>query len=481
MKKTDGLTKAVGILLFLAMLCYAGFAVARRLTSTLQTALAAETTLTLSADMSGLVIRSEQPVFSDRSYIDVTAADGQRLAAGEAIATVYATPQALDRAVELRELTQELAALEAGTQESGQTEPGAAYTAIHRLAASVQSGDMAAALLAAEALEELLLPASPAETEADGEYLITLTNRRNQLLEAAVRDSETVTAEDSGLFTRVTDGFETLTPEDALALTPDTLRAYMNETRTGAKNALGKLVTGFTWYYAALLDESDAARLAEGDELALRFARYCSGTLRARVAHISEAQGGECAVVFSLDEGMAELLTARRVAASLEFESYTGIRVPQKALYRYWAGEMAEADAAQLAPGEALTLMKGSWSAEVTVSEIGAADDEGQCQIVVYWPWAEDNAPPAQARDAALVSADAGAGYYAADLYDAERQKNCLCVFTMTGLQAERKKVELGYVGEDYVLVLSQGSDGLRAGNELIVRADTLYDGHVFD
>ena len=108
MKKTDGLTKAIGILLFLAMLCYIGFAVARRVTRSTQTALAAETTLTLSADMTGLVIRSEQPVVSDRAYIDVTAADGQRLAAGEAIATVYGTPQALDRAVELRVLSQEI-------------------------------------------------------------------------------------------------------------------------------------------------------------------------------------------------------------------------------------------------------------------------------------------------------------------------------------------------------------------------------------
>ena len=479
MKKTDGLTKAIGILLFLAMLCYIGFAVARRVTRSTQTALAAETTLTLSADMTGLVIRSEQPVVSDRAYIDVTAVDGQRLAAGEAIATVYGTPQALDRAVELRELSQEIDQLEAQEQERSQPEPGAIYTAIGRLAASVQGGDMTAAVLEAEAVEELMLPAG--ETEAGGDYLRALKNRRNSLLEAAVRDSEAIAAPYAGLFTRVTDGFETLTPADALALEPDTLRAYMNETRSGAKNALGKLVDGFTWYYAALMDEADAARLTVGDELALRFARYCPGTLRARVVQISGVQDGQCAAVFSLDEGMAELLTARRAAASLEFESYTGIRVPKKALYRYWAGEMDETDAARLEPGGELTLMKGSWSADVIVSEIGEPGEDGRCQIIVCWPWAEDNAPPPEAKDAALVAADAGAGYYAADHYDAETQEKCLCVFTMTGLQAERRKVSLVYAGEEYFLVSSQGSDGLRPGNEIIVRADGLYDGRVFD
>ena len=55
-----------------------------------------------------------------------------------------------------------------------------------------------------------------------------------------------------------------------------------------------------------------------------------------------------------------------------------------------------------------------------------------------------------------------------------------LCVFTMTGLQAERKKVDLIYAGEEYCLLSSQGSDALREGNKVIVQANNLHDGKVF-
>ena len=51
---------------------------------------------------------------------------------------------------------------------------------------------------------------------------------------------------------------------------------------------------------------------------------------------------------------------------------------------------------------------------------------------------------------------------------------------TMTGLQAERKKVSLIYAGEEYCLLSSEGDDALREGNEVIVQAGGLYNGKVF-
>lgn len=477
MKKTDGLTRAVGILLFAAMLCYIGFAAARRVTDAVQTTIVSQDTLTLSVEMTGLIVRRETLVQTDKAYVDLTAQEGLRLAAGETVATVYASEQALERAVQLRALEEEIAQLEAQGDDSMASEPGAAYTAVDRLAAYIQHGDALSAAAQGETLSQLLFP-SEQTGEADGDYLRALKNRYNSLSGTQAYASETITASSAGLFTRVADGLESVTPEDALALTPQTLRAYLDTPSTPAANAIGKIAEGFTWYYAALMDEADAARLSEGEGRTLRFERYCSGSLNACVESVGQAQNGECVVVFSLDEGMAQLLGARRVSATLEYESCTGLRAPTGALYRYWVGTLSEADARSFAPGDTVTLMKGSWHTQAVVSELTDAA-EGK-QIVLCWQWSEDNAPPASARDAAIAPAD-GAGCYAADYYDAETQQTCLCVFTMTGRQAERRKVSLVYVGDDYVLLASQGDDALRAGNELIVRAQSVYDGRVFD
>ena len=50
----------------------------------------------------------------------------------------------------------------------------------------------------------------------------------------------------------------------------------------------------------------------------------------------------------------------------------------------------------------------------------------------------------------------------------------------MTGMQAERKIVQLIYAGEEYCLLSSDGTDALREGNEVIVQARDLYNGRVF-
>ena len=55
-------------------------------------------------------------------------------------------------------------------------------------------------------------------------------------------------------------------------------------------------------------------------------------------------------------------------------------------------------------------------------------------------------------------------------------------VYTMTGLQAERKDIELVYTGDAYCIVKAAGgASALRDGNQVIITQDELYDGKVMD
>ena len=55
-------------------------------------------------------------------------------------------------------------------------------------------------------------------------------------------------------------------------------------------------------------------------------------------------------------------------------------------------------------------------------------------------------------------------------------------VYTMTGLQAERKDVEIVYTGDAYCIVKAAGgASSLRDGNQVIITQDELYDGKVMD
>lgn len=479
MRKADRLTRAISILLFAAMLCYMGFAIARRVARPVQTALAVEASLTDSVTMSGMVIREERLVLSNREYIDIIAADGEKIAAGGAVATAYKSPEALDRALRMYALERQLReAEEALAAQEDESVRGSVYEAVETVSAALRRGDYVDIDLKAEALG-VLLGQGDAEN-LSREYLRSLEREYEGLETAAGQDALTIEAESAGTFSSILDGYESLTPEDAKLLTPQSLRELMASEGSVPERALGKMIGSHEWYYAAILSASEARSLEAGQTVSLSFGRYYAEALEARVEQIGEVSGGDCVVLFRLDEALGEMLAVRKTSAELIYGGHSGLRVPVKGLWRYYAGYLSEEDAAQLRPGEAVTLKAGNLSVEAFVSELGDPDGEGRCQAVFYWPWTAENALP-DGGGQALVTCGTDQSMTAEDFYDYDPQREYLCVFTMTGLQAERKKVSLNYAGEEFCLVSSGGEDALRAGNEIIVQAEGLFDGRVFD
>lgn len=477
MKKTDGLTRVISLLLFAAMLCYLGFAMVRRLNQPLRTAVAVEASRTETVSMSGLILRQESLVRSDRDYVDIQAADGQKIAAGGTVAVAYTSERALERAMQLEVLERQLQQAEE-TAESGlrtQGSAGAVFDALMEISDGLRSGSLSDIDLRAETLSSLLRRDDGAG--ADEDRVQSLQQEYDSLSQTVEAGAQAVISEQAGVFSSVTDGFEDLDYADALLLTPLSLEALLAAERSPEPSVLGKVVTSHRWYYAALMDGADAAALAAGQRVELAFERYAAQPLEAEVAHISGLSAGRQVVLFALDEALAETLTARKAAAELLLDDARGLRVPAGGLYRYWAGYLPAEQAQALSCGDELSLCVGLWQTEARISEIGEAED-GRCQIVVFWPWAADNARPGG--PVQLLTA-AGDSLETEDYYEYDPAVEQLCVFTLTGRQAERKKVSLVYAGRDYCLVSSQGSAALRAGNDIILQAEGLYHGKVFD
>ena len=82
----------------------------------------------------------------------------------------------------------------------------------------------------------------------------------------------------------------------------------------------------------AVMSEDDAENLTVGKTAMLNFGRYYGADISARVLSISEPEDGSVAVVFRCDTALADTLGMRRVSANVVFASYSGIRVPAKAV-----------------------------------------------------------------------------------------------------------------------------------------------------
>ncbi len=518
MKKTDALIKITSLLVFIALAAYLMVYIVTRSSNSVQTALTVTATMSDSAPMSGLVIRNELVIRSDEPYISVTAADGSKVAAGETVAVAYSSEEALERATRLNVLSREiddvtLALKRSGTGLASGSREQSVYSALTGLSSCLRGGDLSELDTRSSTLAGILFPSDEGDTATD-EYLAQLQSEYRELRRTAAGDTEDITVGESGTFSNLVDGYEGVDPDYVMDLSPDQLRELIAADRVVDDESLGKLITSYDWYYAGIIPWEDGQHLMEDSWVKLSFGRYYSGELDAQIEWVGRAENDQQLVLFRIERGQAEMLAVRAVGAELIYEEYTGLRVPLRGLYRYYAGYMSDEEGASLSPGQSVTLTLGDREYRAFVSEVGGishygdlppgvesgseADTRPTRRLVVFcWPWNADDGAPDSSAGSGTVLPDEGApmtvtNYYdyrtlvsgREDLDDTDPDKweipDRLCVFTLTGLQAERKLVDMVYAGEEYCLLSSTGNDALREGNDVIVQAKDLYNGRVF-
>ncbi len=492
--------KVVSALVFCAMAAYLAVSVVKNFIDPVQTALVVTATMSDAAPMSGLVVRDEILISGEAQYIDVIVEEGEKVSAGEPIALIYGSESALDRAVRLDGLERDIENVTAALRSAGGYVGGNRETSIRDALLDLSASIRCSAFNGVDTLQSVLgrLVFRTEVTDATEDYLRELQQSYNTLKASAAGDTTAITVDTTGTYSNLVDGYEGVSPDFVRDLTPNELREVVAADREIDPNVLGKLITSFNWYYAAIVDEEDADRLEEGGTVKLFFGRYYSDYLTAAVDHLGRAENGERLVLFSLNKALSDMLAVRSVSADLIYSEFQGLRVPLKGLYRYYAGYMTEEDGARLTAGEQVTLTLGGCDIAATVSEVGTAypygdlpegvkagseaDDRPKRRIIVFvWPWTEDGGVPDSSAGSGVVTfSDGRTRLTVLNYYDYDPEDDRLCVFTMTGLQAERKKVELIYAGEEYCLLSSTGEDALREGNEVIVQAKDLHNGKVF-
>ena len=392
-KKTDLIMKIVGAAFFLAVVAYFAIYMLSSLNAPYQTISAVEYTVRDSIGLEGIVVRDEEPLLTYYNSLYISAENGKRVSRGGIVGEVYSSDSELRQAERLREVNMEIRSLEE-LQESGITEyqkiENGIKSEIQELRLAVQTRSLGDIGARSSNVRNLILSAAGDESSIESE-LEALYAERKSLESSQSKPYDVIKALKSGLFSATADGFEDITPDSLRDYEPESLRALMEENRAEPELALGKLVYGSKWYFAAVMDEESANDFDKGDRVTMIFGKYYSEYLTMRIERIGfEDDNGECIVVFSCSEAMADILDMRMQSAELILHEDTGVRVPQRAVH---------------------------------------VDDEGR----IY-------------------------------------------VFAQTGMQAEKKYVEIMHdLGEHYVVA----SESLRPGDVVIVSGKDIYDGKV--
>lgn len=424
MKQGTVITRIMIVLMFFMVCAYLLFSVLRSLDDRTYTVTTYAHTVDDAVEATGLLIRAETVVTGQTAAIvDVLPDQGEKVRAGAAVAYLYQDESALDRRRELRTLTLEQEQLKYALQGQDGTDASrldqSIVDAMVGLRTSAAYGDLTSLEEQSLSFKSLVIRhgyASDAGVDELSAAITALDAQIQALQSASALDTTTVYAPCSGTFSAMADGYEsTLYPDMLETLTTASFKQLMAQDPTAPAGAVGKLITNSKWYLATTVSPEVAERLVVGRSVTVRFSRDWSGEVSMKIERVDEAADGACLVILSSTRNLADTSMLRKQTVDIVFNSLDGIRVPKKAVR--------------------------TENREVTDPETGETTT-----------------------------------------------KQVIGVYVLTAAQAEFKAVEILADDGDYYLVQAvlpdvptdnQLKTAFRAGDQVIVSSDELYDGKV--
>ena len=410
MKSSSLSTRLIFVFLSLAVVFYFGVQGFRYFlspqTTTLVYAYASEDTIAAS----GYFVRDEQVIACSETLLEIERAEGERVPANGALATVYRSESALSSHRQLRALQARLDQLRYAREAAQDAETalrldGSIRESVIALRSALSSENWASAESAGEELEATILKReyAYAGTEELNARIDELKGEIRTLSGQLEGGTQTIRAPIAGTYSAVADGYENvLTPAAVENMTVAQYDALTPET---VSSTVGRLIAGETWRFVTTLRASDAARLQKGQAVSLRASTGVDFDLDVTVERIGREENGRVVVVLLAQSHLAYVTLLREQNVELILARYEGLRIPKNAL---------------------------------------------------------------------RVDEDGSSG-----------------VYCRVGLRAYRKPVEVLWQGEDYCLVKPVAIDTtsestrqlytLRAGDEVIISANDLYDGKVVE
>lgn len=335
--KHRNVTGWISAVLLLAVLVYLGLNIYDAVANPFKTAYAVQFEAYDYETVSGFMVRDETLVTYDRSDVNVTRSEGEKVGRGQSLAVAYQSSEAESRQEELDKLESRLSLLSSAVS-SGSSVTTASQlderiiSSILDINSAVASRSLKDISDQSDRLKNLVFTRDYAysDTTELQEELEDIQSRLSSLQALTQAETTVITAPVSGLYSAYVDGYEAqLTPEllaDATVATWEGAQAMKSST----SGSIGKLISGSRWYYLTVMEADMAFSL--GSQVTVRLTQDSDFTFDMDVERIGPNESGRCAVVLSCDRHMADLTMYRQLELDVVFESYTGLRVPKKAI-----------------------------------------------------------------------------------------------------------------------------------------------------
>ena len=295
--------------------------------------------------MQGVFIRDEKVIsYGGEGVISYAVSDGGKLGIGSPIAQVYSSDTQIAIQQRIDALQKEYAILERisnpGTTKTAQPSNISELFTEHykNFLYHREQGDLSELSGQSEEMV-VLLSTYQLVTGQDAGYkqkMLEIQAEIKALEEEQEEPLDTLYAEEAAYFVSYADGYEdTLYLDMADTLTPQML-ADIKDAPSNKNGIVGKLITGYQWYLAAVVDNTDRIYGLESPENAVTL-KFASTSEQVKGTIISLSAGNDpkqTVAVIACDAVTYDLVQHRTDTVEIiRGEDHTGIRVPRSAIH----------------------------------------------------------------------------------------------------------------------------------------------------
>ena len=342
--KIDTLLMIIAVVLLVAYIAYEAYSVTH---VQLQFETAVISTVYEKIDTKAMVIRDEKTIEGAASGITVPAlADGDKINVGGNVALTFSSEEAAAAYAKYDELSQQLSYYEdleaktLGQAASVDSINSEIDTRVNEYIRALNTGDAAKIDKAGENANDALLRRQMIIGESV-DLVSIIQELRQQLEEAgdAAKPDGVITAEESGVFSSYTDGYEgAFDYETAKEMTAEQIEAAIEDASEGngdAGNSFGKLITSYVWYMECVVDAEQVASLKDGGKVNVALKDSDDTVLNCRIVSGADVQPGQdkTALILECSDMNSKIANLRCTDIEIRIKEYEGIKVPASALH----------------------------------------------------------------------------------------------------------------------------------------------------
>lgn len=305
-----------------------------------QTAYSQTVMETVDAQM--FVIRDETVLTTNSSGVTVQLAEnGERVSRGSSIAAVFGSEASAKNYVEAESLRKKLEVYKSINSQVKlanidmdklQSEINSEFMSVVNAAYNNDFSNLEEAKLAFS--EKVSRRQISLEQTVDCSEKIAALTSRVEALESAATASSVIAAESSGYYVGTPDGYENiLTVENIEGLTTEMLaNALEAEKGEVPANSIGKIINGYNWYIATVIDTGKAVGFSKGKTVKLVLGKADDMTVKTTVYKTESVEDNKTLVVFKCNMMNDELASLRKISGKVVINEYTGLKISREAV-----------------------------------------------------------------------------------------------------------------------------------------------------